>query len=93
MESEFEIEMRKIPGQCCPEVVKTACRSDGKLYKPGEKWRSLTNSCIVETCVAGPNMTKHTEIEVCAKQCAQVKNFILLCIYKFVLLYDVLILY
>lgn len=80
MESEYEIETRKIPGKCCPEIVKTACRSDGKLYKPGEKWISLTDSCITETCVAGPNVTKHTEVEVCTKQCAQVKMFYCVCI-------------
>lgn len=74
MESEFEVEARKIPGRCCPEIVKTACRNDGKLYKPGETWKSLTDSCIIETCVDGPNITKRKEVEVCSKQCAQVRT-------------------
>lgn len=74
VESDFEIEARKIPGKCCPEIVKTACRSDGKLYKPGETWKSLTDSCVIETCVSGPNITKHKEVEVCSKQCAQVRT-------------------
>ncbi|XP_026826604.1 hemocytin isoform X2 [Ooceraea biroi] len=72
LELEFEIEERKIPGKCCPEFVKTACRSDEKLYKSGEKWKSLKDNCITETCVIGPNITKHKEeVEVCSKQCAQ----------------------
>jgi len=79
VESEFETETRQIPGKCCPEIVKTACRNDGKLYKPGEKWRSSTDSCIIETCVAGPNITKHTEVEMCTKQCTQVRMLYLLC--------------
>lgn len=64
--------MRRISGKCCPEIVKTACRNDGRLYKPGEKWRSLADSCITETCVIGPNITKHKEVEVCVKDCAEV---------------------
>ena len=75
VKSEFEIEVSKIPGRCCPEIVKTACRNDGKLYKPGETWKSLTDSCVIETCVDGPNITKHKEIEVCSKQCTQVRTF------------------
>ncbi|XP_071561739.1 hemocytin [Temnothorax nylanderi] len=71
MEFDFEIEARKIPGRCCPEIVKTSCRNDGKLYKPGETWKSLTDSCVIETCVGGPNITKRKEVEVCSKQCAQ----------------------
>ena len=75
VKSEFEIEAHKIPGRCCPEIVKTACRNDGKLYKPGEIWKSLTDSCVIETCVDGPNITKRIEVEVCSKQCAQVRKF------------------
>lgn len=75
LELEFQIEIRKIPDKCCPEIVKTACRSNGKLYKPEEKWKSLTDSCVTETCTTGPNITKHREVEVCLKQCAQVKMF------------------
>lgn len=73
LELEFEIEAQKISGKCCPEIVKTACRYEGKLYKPREKWKSLKDSCITETCVNGPNITKHKEVEVCSKQCAQVR--------------------
>lgn len=71
VEAEFEIEARKIPGRCCPEIVKTACRSDGKLYKPGETWKSLTDSCVIETCIDGTNISKRKEVEVCSQQCAQ----------------------
>lgn len=75
VEFEFEIEARKIPERCCPEIIKTACRNDEKLYKPGETWKSLTDSCVIETCVDGPNITKRKEVEVCSKQCAQVRTF------------------
>ncbi|KAL6266408.1 hypothetical protein P5V15_003260 [Pogonomyrmex californicus] len=71
VEFEYEIEQRKIPGRCCPEIIKTACRSDGKLYKPGESWTSFADNCVVETCVDGPNITKHRKVETCSKQCAQ----------------------
>lgn len=74
LESEYEVEERKIPEKCCPEYVKTACRSDGKIYKSGEKWKSLTDNCVIETCI-GPNITKHKEIEVCSTQCALVSIF------------------
>lgn len=74
LESEYEVEERKIPEKCCPEYVKTACRSDGQIYKTGERWRSLADKCVIETCV-GPNITKHKEIEVCSTQCAPVRIF------------------
>ncbi|XP_070162344.1 hemocytin isoform X2 [Polyergus mexicanus] len=69
LESEYEVEERKIPEKCCPEYIKTACRNDGQIYKIGERWRSLADNCVIETCV-GPNVTKHKEIEVCSTQCA-----------------------
>ncbi|XP_014469310.1 PREDICTED: hemocytin isoform X2 [Dinoponera quadriceps] len=71
LELEFEIETRKVSGKCCPEIVKTACRNNGKTYEPGQKWKSFTDSCVTETCTTGPNITKHMEVEVCSKQCAQ----------------------
>ncbi|KAL0131073.1 hypothetical protein PUN28_002574 [Cardiocondyla obscurior] len=71
VESDFVIETRKILGKCCPEIVKVACRNDKEIYKPGETWKSLTDNCVIETCVNGPNITKRKEIEVCSKQCAQ----------------------
>ncbi|EFN85665.1 Hemocytin [Harpegnathos saltator] len=71
LKSEFDVETRKVRGECCPEIVKTACRSNGKIYQPGQKWKSLVNSCVTETCTTGPNITKHKETEVCLKQCAQ----------------------
>lgn len=76
------MEERKIPEKCCPEYVKTACRSDGQIYKPGEKWRSLTDNCVIETCV-GPNITKRKEIEVCSTQCSPVRIFIIYSRYDF----------
>jgi len=75
LELDFEIEARKIPGKCCPEIIKIACRNGEMLYKPGDKWKSLENNCVTETCVIDSNITKHKEVEVCSKQCAQVRIF------------------
>lgn len=75
LESEFQLEFRKVSEKCCPEIVKTACRSNGMLYKPGEKWKSLTDSCVTEICTKSPNITKHREVEMCSEQCARVRIF------------------
>ncbi|XP_012135564.1 hemolectin [Megachile rotundata] len=69
-ESEYEIEKRYIPGQCCPQFVKIGCRHNGMIYKPGEKWKSPDDICVTEVCGSESNMTKYKEVEVCSKKCA-----------------------
>lgn len=68
-ESEFEIEKQYIPGQCCPKFIKTGCRHNGIIYKPGEKWKSVDDKCATEICALESNITKYKEIEVCNKNC------------------------
>ncbi|KAG7205161.1 hypothetical protein KM043_018256 [Ampulex compressa] len=68
-EEEFELEKRLIPHHCCPEIVKTACRYRGQIYQPGQRWKSLSNSCVTEICVLEFNVTKQREVEVCSKEC------------------------
>lgn len=69
-EIEFEIERQHIPGQCCPDFVKTGCRHNNQVYKPGEKWKSTVDNCITEFCVLDYNVTKSKEVEVCSTKCA-----------------------
>lgn len=68
-ENEFEIEKQYIPGQCCPKFIKTGCRHNGIIYKPGEKWKSVDDKCATEICALESNITKYKEIEVCNKNC------------------------
>ncbi|XP_043682227.1 hemocytin isoform X2 [Vespula pensylvanica] len=69
-EQEFEIERYSVPYKCCPDIVKTACRHNDQIYKPGEKWKHSNNNCITEICVLGTNgLTKQQEIETCLKEC------------------------
>lgn len=69
-EQEFQIEVREVPGECCPEIVRTACRSNGKLYKPGDKWISANDSCVTEFCMDGDyGAAKKQETKTCTKQC------------------------
>lgn len=68
-ESEFEIEKQYIPGHCCPKFIKTGCRHNGIIYKPGEKWKSVDDKCATEICALESNITKYKEIEVCNKNC------------------------
>ncbi|CAK9818181.1 SSPO [Anthophora quadrimaculata] len=69
-EVEFEIEKQYIPGQCCPQFVKTGCRHNGTVHKSGEKWKSLDDNCVTEICALESNVTKYKEVEVCNTQCA-----------------------
>ena len=67
--AEFEIEKRNITGQCCPQFVKVACRHNGTVYRPGEKWKSLDDKCVTEVCVLDDTVTKSKDTEVCNKNC------------------------
>lgn len=69
-EMEFEIEKQYVPGQCCPQFVKTGCRYSDTVYKPGEKWKSMVDNCVTEFCVLDLNVTKYKQVEVCSKKCA-----------------------
>ncbi|XP_031828807.2 hemolectin [Nomia melanderi] len=68
-EIEFEVEKLYVEKQCCPEFVKTGCRYNNEVHKPGEKWKSLENNCITESCVLNSTVTKYKEVEVCSKKC------------------------
>nr|XP_034190302.1 hemocytin [Osmia lignaria] len=69
-EAEFEIQKQYIPGQCCPQFVKTGCRYNDIIYKPGDKWKSTEDNCVTEVCALDSNGTKYKEVESCAKKCS-----------------------
>ncbi|KAK2585761.1 hypothetical protein KPH14_010370 [Odynerus spinipes] len=69
-EEEFKIEKQYIPYKCCPNIIKTACRHNGYIYAPGEKWKHSNDNCITEVCILGTNgLTKQQEIETCSQEC------------------------
>ncbi|XP_076276507.1 hemolectin isoform X2 [Lasioglossum baleicum] len=72
-EAEFRIERWYVPGQCCPEMAKTGCRSNDKVYEPGEKWKSTVDDCVTEYCAmnaSGNFVAKYKEVEACSQKCA-----------------------
>ncbi|KOX75564.1 Hemocytin [Melipona quadrifasciata] len=46
-----------------------ACRHNGTVYRPGEKWKSLDDKCTMEVCVFDDTVTKYKDTEVCNKNC------------------------
>lgn len=41
------------PGQCCGECVQTKCKSNGRIHKVGDMWKSDDN-CTFFECVLRP---------------------------------------
>ncbi|XP_043237348.1 hemocytin-like [Amphibalanus amphitrite] len=61
---------------CCPELERTACRDNGKVYQPGNSWQPSIGGRPVDPCVTWTceNDPKHGVIKVsnrekCAKEC------------------------
>lgn len=74
VEQNFLLDRRPLPGKCCPEIVKTACRYEGKIYKSGDKWKSSNDKCKIEMCVENPNgIAIQQEIITCVKECPKVR--------------------
>ncbi|XP_026667953.1 hemocytin isoform X2 [Ceratina calcarata] len=69
-EGKVQIEKRYIPGKCCPELVRTGCRYNGTVYKPGEKWKHLDDKCVTEVCVLENYAATIYHVETCNKECA-----------------------
>ncbi|XP_046603352.1 hemocytin isoform X1 [Neodiprion virginianus] len=67
---EFEIEIRPVSGKCCSEFIKTGCRYNGTVHKPGEKWISSNDVCLTEMCISTvEGIVKKRERTTCNKQC------------------------
>ena len=77
-ESNYKIKTQKVDGKCCPQIVRTACLSDGKYYKPGKSWKSSVDSCIFESCVetAEGLIVKQKETKTCNTNCPQVSKIV-----------------
>ena len=74
-EIDYQLEQRYVPGKCCPETIKTACKEDDNIYNPGETWMSKNDRCKIEMCEEGPNgIAKQHKIISCAKECPIVSN-------------------
>lgn len=76
-EDNYKLDYQKVLGKCCPNIVRTACLSDGKYYEPGENWQSSYDACVIESCTFTPEGTivKQKETKTCNKDCAKVRYF------------------
>ncbi|XP_059485087.1 hemocytin isoform X2 [Neocloeon triangulifer] len=59
-----------IPGQCCPEIKRVACKAGGKTYKEGESWTLEGDPCKVVKCEKESGVLQKTTIQTaCNKTC------------------------
>ncbi|KAG8238938.1 hypothetical protein J437_LFUL000776 [Ladona fulva] len=66
--------LKEVPvkGVCCPEIVRTACQDEGKIYQVGKEWSQPGEHCISHQCVLSTNASlviKQFKIRQCEKEC------------------------
>lgn len=71
--NEYDLELRPIRNQCCPAIVRVACRHLGKLYKLGENWRpNSQDPCSVSECQKSDlqeGVVIRTKVKSCDTKC------------------------
>ncbi|XP_016844891.1 hemocytin [Nasonia vitripennis] len=72
-EDNYKLDYQKVLGKCCPNIVRTACLSDGKYYQPGQNWQSSDDACDIESCIFTPEgrIVKQKASQTCNKDCAK----------------------
>lgn len=76
-EEQYEIEIEKIHGQCCPKYIRTGCRSDGIVYRPTSTWTNSADNCITEICAVGLDKIELQQtVQHCNTSCEFVSFFI-----------------
>ncbi|KAJ8974052.1 hypothetical protein NQ317_002298, partial [Molorchus minor] len=68
--TDYELKREPVFEQCCPNIKRTACKHNGRIYKVGETWPKGTDYCTTLECVEGPNgVQKETQVKSCDKKC------------------------
>ena len=91
----YVLEEIRIPGVCCTEYKKTACKQDGNIkqvrmvvsmhilthnFKIGETWISDSNICKKYSCVEKDGEAKmEYNLEKCTAKCSEVSLFLFDC--------------
>ncbi|XP_065155864.1 hemocytin-like isoform X3 [Atheta coriaria] len=69
--AEYDLLIEPIKGECCPEMKRSGCKYNSKIYHIGEKWTDEHNPCTKLECVEtkGYGVQKLTQIISCDESC------------------------
>jgi len=73
----YVLEEIRIPGVCCSEYKKTACKKDGSIYQIGESWTGETDVCKKYSCVEKDGEAKlEYNKEKCVETCKKGSTYV-----------------
>lgn len=68
---QFQLDSLLVPGQCCPDIVRTACIDDYEVIAIGDRLDDPFNGCRSVECVRNPEgkVDKVEQIHTCDENC------------------------
>ncbi|CAG9772868.1 unnamed protein product [Ceutorhynchus assimilis] len=67
---EYVLKPIPVHNQCCPQIKRTACKFDNKIYEVGQEWRKQGDYCKTYKCVEENKVRMEIAVENCGnKQC------------------------
>ncbi|RZC42307.1 hemocytin, partial [Asbolus verrucosus] len=67
---DYEFDTQPVYDKCCPDITRSACKHNNKVYKVGETWIKEDDPCTIFGCINGTNgVLKETKITNCDNNC------------------------